>query len=36
MDEFKIFNELLLYLKNNDNGVYSKIGKALLMIKKSL
>ena len=36
MDEFKIFNELLLYLKNNDNGVYSNWESILDNKKKSL
>ena len=36
MDEFKIFNELLLYLKNNDNGVYSNWESTLDDKKKSL
>ena len=36
MDEFKIFNELLLFLKNNDNAVYSKWESTLDDTKKSL
>ena len=36
MDEFKIFNELLIYLKNNDNAVYSKWESTLDDTKKSL
>ena len=36
MDEFKIFNELLIYLKNNDNAVYSKWESTLDDKKKAL
>ena len=36
MDEFKIFNELLLYLKNNNNAVYSNWESTLDDKKKSL
>ena len=36
MDEFKIFNELLLYLKNNNNAIYSNWESTLDDKKKSL
>ena len=36
MDEFKIFNELLLYLKNNENSVYSNWEKTLDEKRKAL
>ena len=36
MDEFKIFNELLLHIKNNDNMAYSNRESTLDDIKKAL